>query len=334
MKKTIFYLTLLIASFIVVPAQGQSFLEKMAKKAAKKAEEMAEKKAKEKAEKEIDKQLDKAFEEVEKSMSGNENADEMNEDDPSYYGENLSKWADKMAGLGYSSEPVPIEDVYSFSSSITMHMKTFNKEGTLKTDGIIKIYANEGDRTYAYEFVSGEVQDKDDMQKGIIIMDAKNNASIILNDEEEKKTGVVYGGKGFMDESLYEEDDEAIDDMDDVNYVDPRVTKTGRTKSILGYKCEEYKYKDEEGEADAWITKEMDWDSEDFMTTMFRSSMYSNGIWGGFLMASEGVQYANGEKSIFEIVDINKGSKSTFSLSQYEITNIGSFQVPQGSDNE
>lgn len=318
MNRIVFCLSLVIASFVVMPAHGQSFLEKMAEKAAKKAEAAAEKKAEEEAEK----KLDEAFEKAEKSMEG-EKKSELTQSE-SFDLNALMKKA------GVSSEPATFEDSYTFQSSITMNLKTYAKDGKVKSDGVMKIYANAGEKSFAYEFVSGEVEAKAKNEKGIIIMDFKNEASIILSDDNGKKTGIVYGGNGFMDASSWE-DEEGDDVLEEgsVEEYNPNLTKTGRTKTILGYKCEEYRYEDETSVANSWITKDVDWNSKDFMTTMFRSSMYSNGVWGGFLMESESVDKTDGEKNTYTVVDINKSKNTTFPMSSYEITNVGTIQMPQ-----
>jgi len=322
MNRIVFCLGLVFVSFVVMPAHSQSFLEKMAEKAAKKAEAAAQKKAEEEAEK----KMDEAFEKTEKSMES-----ETKEEPPQSDSFDLNEIMGKM---GVSSEPAIFEDSYSFQSSITMNMKSYTKDGVLKSDGIIKIYTNSGNKTFAYEFVSGEVEGNKQDQNGLFIMDVKNESSIILSDEEGKKTGVVYGGKGMMDESLWLDESDGMEGDESMEAFNPNLKKTGRTKKILGYECEEYEYEDEESFANTWITKEVDWNSKDFMTTMFRSSMYSNGIWGGFLMESKSINKVDGEKNTYSVVDINKANASTFSISDYEITNIGSMKMPQGMEEE
>lgn len=323
MKTFVLTAAFLTAVLFAQSAHAQSFLEKMAKKAAQKAEEKTE----QQVEKEMEKQLEKAFEEAEKADAGDEKESKDYEGD-------ISKWAEKMAALGYSGESVPIEDAYTFTSSITMNLKTFDNEGNVSSDGIIKIYTNTGDETFAYEFISGELQGQDQMQKGIIIMDVKNQASIILNNEEGKRTGVVYGAKGLLADIPDEDGEQDVEMPENTDYLDPRITKTGRIKDILGYQCEEYKYKDEESEGMAWITKEIEWDSEDFMMTMFKTSMYSHGIFGGFLMASETVDFAEGEKTTYEVMEINKKDNSSFVMSDYQVTNLGSFKMPESENIE
>ncbi len=326
MRKIGLLAAILIVASLFQNVSAQTFLEKMAKKAAKKAEQVAEKKTEEKVEEETEKQLEKILDEQEKTGEEEKSAD---------YEKGLSDWAGRMARMGYSGAPVPIEDVYTFVSSMAMNIKAYDGDGNLSNDGIMKIYTNPGDETFAYEFVSGNIDGGNDMQKGIIIMDIKNQATIILNNEDGKKTGFVYGAKGLMDGELYEDVESDEEDVpEDVGYVDPRITKTGRTRTILGYKCEEYKFKDEESEGLAWITKDMKWKSDDFMSSIFRTSMYSHGVFGGFLMASESVDLGNGEKSTYEVTEINKNDKSSFSIADYQVTNLGSFKMPDEEKTE
>ena len=317
MRKYFLAAVVLIAVFTTQGIQAQSFLEKMAKKAAEKAE----KKAEQKTEDEMDKKLDQLFEEA------FENGDAESEGDV----DASAKWAEKLAAMGYAGEPVDIEDSYSFTSSITMHIESIDKEGKTSSNGDIKIYNNADDQFFAYEFISNETQSSPDQQKGLIIMDMKNQASIILNDDE--KSGIVYGVDGLMDGSMYEGEEENEEEMpEDMDNLDSRLTKTGNTKTILGYRCDEYKYKDEESEGLVYITKDVDWNSEDFMTTIFKSSMYSNGVFNGFMMASEHVNLNDGEKSTYEVTDISKNDKSEFQMSDYQLTNIGSFKIPEEAE--
>nr|WP_319401132.1 DUF4412 domain-containing protein [uncultured Carboxylicivirga sp.] len=317
MKKYLVAGIVVMAAFVVQNIQAQSFLEKMAKKAAEKVE----KKSEQKTEEQMDKKLDQMFEEAFES----EESDSAEEVDPS------ATWAEKLAGMGYAGDPVNIEDTYTFSSSITMHMTSVDENGQ-SSSGDVKIYTNTNQQTFAYEFTSDQSQINDDTEVGLMIMDAKNKANIILNDDD--KTGIVYGVDGAIDESILGEDSDDEDMPENIDYADPRISKTGNTKTICGYKCDEYTYKDEESTGLLYLTKEIDWDSENFMTTIFKSAMYSHGILNGFLMASEDTDLSTGEKSTYEVTQINSNDKSSFSMSDYKITNMGSFSMPEGTYDE
>ncbi|WP_439182962.1 DUF4412 domain-containing protein [Carboxylicivirga taeanensis] len=313
MRKIGFLVFILFLAFTFQEATCQSFIEKMAKKAAKKAE----KKTEEKVEKETEKQLDSL-------MKGLEPGDEADESGDYEY--NMTVWAERMAAMGYSGDPVPIEDAYAFTSSMTMKMNTYDPNGKMESDGVVKIYSNPGAKTFAYAFVSGNLQGHNEQGKGMIIMDMENKATIIINDEEGEKTGLVYGGEGMADGSWYA--DELSNEEDEHEDTAAKITKTGRTKTILGYRCEEYQFKDENSEGWAWITRDLDWKSDDFMSSIFKSSESGHGILGGFLMASEQVDLHDGEKSTFTVTEINKKEQASFTMSDYQLTNLGAIKIP------
>jgi hypothetical protein len=106
------------------------------------------------------------------------------------------------------------------------------------------------------------------------------------------------------------------------------VKKTGRTKTIAVYKCEEYTYEDEENESEIWITKDLKMNTQDYFSTLFKTSLYSQGIGWGYLMEVTSVDKNDGEKSFMQVTDIDKNSNKTFDLSGYKVTNLGSFTLP------
>lgn len=329
MKKYFLLITFLLGTLMTVPVEGQTFLEKMAKKAAEKAEKKAAEKAEEKAEEKLDEQIDKGLNAAEESMQ------DQNDQDVKKKGteaDQQKKLSDLMSKMGMSSEPVDVEAAYTFQSSITMNVKNYEKDGELQSDGDIISFVTPGEETFAYEFVEGEMHASNRDQKGVFIMDFKNEATIILSDDKGKKTGIVYGMKGFkeqfQEDAMADEDWEGDTTPPDSPLADPNVKKTGRTKSILGYKCEEYKYEDENDVTRFWVTKEYKWDSKDFMSNVFKTSLYSRGMPWGFLMESESVDKENGERSLYTVKDIDKNANKTFILSHYQITNVGSINMP------
>jgi len=330
MKTYFLIVTFLLGTLMSVPVEGQTFLEKMAKKAAEKAEKKAEQKAEEKAEEKIDEQIDKGLNAAEESMQDQNDQDAHKKGTEADQQKRLS---DLMSKMGMSSEPVDVEEAYTFQSSITMNVKNYEKDGTLQSDGDIISFVTPGEETFAYEFVEGEMHASNRDQKGVFIMDFKNEATIILSDDKGKKTGIIYGMKGFMDQAQMDEDEDAEAWEDETTppdspLGDPNVKKTGRSKSILGYKCEEYRYEDENDITHFWITKEYKWDSKDFMSNVFKTSLYSRGMPWGFLMESEALDKESGEKSMYTVKDIDKNANKTFRLSDYQLTNLGSMNIP------
>ncbi len=334
-KKFLFILAISIA-VVSIPSTGQSFLEKMAKHAKQKAQKEAENRAEKKANEKIDKEIDKAFDNLEKQFekeqkeevkqsnkskkSGSSSQEDINKDLNSF-----------MSKMGVSTTPVPLEDSYSFNSSVTMNFKSYSKDGKLENDGNMVSYFVSGQNTIAYEFVDGNIKTSQKDKTGTFILDYKNKATIILTNENGQKTGMAYGLGDMVNDDDW---NEAMKDnpnfkQEESEVVNPYVKKTGRTKSILGYSCEEYKYDDEDISSTFWITEDINWNNRGVISNIFSASIYSYGTPNGFLMESVSIDKKSGEKSTYSITDINKSAHKTFDLTQYQITNIGSMKMQQ-----
>jgi len=109
----------------------------------------------------------------------------------------------------------------------------------------------------------------------------------------------------------------------------PNVKKTGKTKNIAGYKCEEFIYTDEETKSNIWITKNLKMNTQDFFSTLFKTSMYSHGMGWGYMMEANSEDLLTGEKSLMQVSKVETNSNVKFTMSDYEITNLGSIQMPE-----
>jgi hypothetical protein len=178
----------------------------------------------------------------------------------------------------------------------------------------------------AYEFVSGDMAEPD---LGLIIIDAKNGATIILSEEKGKKTAIAYGLGTFF-QTVH---DESLEDLDltetpETYLMNPNVEKTGRSKTIAGLSCEEYKYTDENAVSNIWITKDLKMNTQDFFGALFKTSLYSHGMGWGYMMEATTVDKESGDKSVMEVTKVDKNSNTKVLMSDYEVTNIGSFGAP------
>ena len=317
--KTFLRLALLtvFAVMMIHPANGQRILRKLREKVEERVEKKVEEKAEEKVDEEIDKQLDKLEEALEKDAdSSNTSTDE----------ERQQRMQNIMKGFGMSGEPVPVADNYRFNHMIQMHVESYDANGTKESEGEFITHLSPDSKSMAYQMISGDMGEPG---QGMFIMDAENGATIILSEENGKKTGIVYGLGTFfqtMGEDLEAEAD--LDETPESYLANPNVKKTGRTKNIAGYKCEEYKYSDETSESNIWITKDLKMNTRDFFSTLFKTSLYSHGIPWGYMMEVTTNDKETGEKSFMQVTKVDDNSNKSFSLADYEITNLGSFSIP------
>ena len=285
----------LFSIFIIQPTQAQSFLKKLSDRAMKKANNDIKDKSK-------DKKKDKE--------------------------ESIGAFDLKglMKGIGLETTPVATEDTYYFDHLIQMHIESYDQNGNKTSDGDFITHFDPKSKSMAYQAISGDMANKG---QGMFIVDTKNQATIILSEENGQKSGIVYGMGGYF-ETLGEEIEEEDIDMEETpeTYMaNPNITKTGRTKTIAGYKCEEYVYKNEDGKSNIWITKDLKLNTRDFLSALYKASTMSNGMGWGYIMEATTVENS-GEKSIMKVTRVDSNSNIKFSLKDYEITNLGTFQPP------
>jgi hypothetical protein len=312
-----------ITLFASLNVSAQRVLER----AINKAKEKIEQKAEEKVEQKVDEKID---EEIEKLEEKNRKEGEKVQPKETSEQRSQRRMQGILKGIGVTGEPVPYDESYTFSTKIQMHLETFDKSGKKTSDGEFITYMNPKDANFAYEVVSGDVGSKG---KGIFILDFKNKASIILSDEEGKKTGLIYGLNFMIDENAAK-DEFTTDEIENTEFtrLNPYVSKTGRTKKIQGYTCEEFHYSnpEEKQEATNWITKDLNLKTRDFFGSLFNAATFSHGMGWGYLMESESIDKETGEKTKMMVTDLSTNAGKKFIMAGYQVTNIGNINIPSG----
>ncbi|MCK3684950.1 DUF4412 domain-containing protein [Maribellus sp. YY47] len=300
-------------------ANAQKFLDKLKDKAQKKIENRLEEK--------MDQKMDESLDKVEESISSDDEED--NRGDSSTEKRQQAYMQNLLKGAGLSGTPVPYNTSYAFPYLIQMHIESYEKGKDKSSSSEFLTLLDPTTKNVSYEAISGDISEK---TSGQFIIDSENGAMIVLNSEE--KTGIVYGISSFF-ESIgenYPENEEETETTD--NYlVNPNVKKTGKTKTIAGYECEQYTFNDEETDAEIWITNDLKVSTQDFFSTLFKTSLYSNGLMAGrYIMESKSTDKETGDTSFMTVTQVDTNSGKKISFSDYQITNLGSFTLPQEED--
>jgi hypothetical protein len=312
------------SALCIQPVHGQRILRKLQEKVQEKVEEKVEERADKKIDEAIDKQLDKIEESLENesdSVSGDIGS--RTDRDREQRMQNILK------GIGVSGEPVPVADNYTFDHMIEMHVESFDKNGKKESEGEFITHLSKNSKSMAYQVVSGDMGNPG---QGMFIIDAENGATIILNEENGEKTGIVYGMGAFFSSIGETYEEENLEETPEAYLANPNVKKTGRTKTIAGYKCEEYKFNDEETESEVWITQDLKMNTQDFFSTLFKTNLYARGVPWGYMMEATSLDKESGEKSVMQVTRVDANSNARFNLSDYQITNLGSFTMPSGEE--
>ena len=302
----------LFSVFLMQPVHGQRLLNKLKQRVEQKIEEKAEKK--------VDEKIETETEERKGDINTNTNSGSNSGEDQMQKG--LQGF---LKGMGVSSTPVPIADSYKFDHLIQMHIESYDNTGTKTSEGEFITHLNPKSKSMAYQVVSGDMGNPG---QGMFIIDAENGATIILSEEDGEKSGIVYGMGAYMETLGETYEEEELEETPDLYLANPNVKKTGKTKTIAGYKCEEYVFSDEEIKSNVWITKDLKMNTQDLFSTLFKASLYSHGMAWGYMMETTSENRQTGEKSIMRVTKVDTNSNVKFSMSNYKITNLGSFQIP------
>lgn len=72
--------------------------------------------------------------------------------------------------------------------------------------------------------------------------------------------------------------------------------------------------------------------TQDFFSTLFKSNLYARGVPWGYMMEATTIDKESGEKSVMQVTPVDSNSNTRFNLSDYQITNLGSFTMPSGEE--
>ncbi len=232
------YLNLLMALvFITAPfASEAQLLNKIRRAAEQGVSNAVERRVEKEMEKATQRQLEKAFGE----LYG------PSDEDPTG-GYDFSKI---MKGINMN---VLTEDSYSFSGVAIMEITGTDEDGKATDPVIMKTLLNEASEYSGMEISAAEKKEKSDVEKTIMIFDMKNNASIILVENEDGKASMAYGlDFDAIGESAIENDaNEPNDSVEEFEF-----KKTGNSKTIAGYTCDEYTTETEEHTGSFWVARE------------------------------------------------------------------------------
>jgi hypothetical protein len=152
--------------------------------------------------------------------------------------------------LGMGKVTAKYEENYDFKGLIRMHNEMFEKgrqEAVAETD----MWLDSDNNSIGMETTSVAANDGSSMSN-VTIMDMKNKVMMTFNVVEGGKSGMIMS----IPDTLQAETSEATEDLTDI--VNAR--KTGNTRTILGYHCDEYEVTEEGSDeiSNVWTTEDID----------------------------------------------------------------------------
>lgn len=217
------------------------FWKKLKKRVQNRVEETVTRKVEDKAEEKAEKTIDSLFKKKEKEKTKKKKKEN-------------NIFGGMMNGVMNGGD-VKTEPKYVFPITATMLVENYSKKNT----------SNSIEQSYGEEAILSIV----DASPGPIINDFKNDAAIILN---VKKNTAQVMSMAWMKKMMGNTDD--IDDNET-----PKVTKTGKTKTMNGYTCYEYIIEHHTTKMNAWFAPDVDFNYQDYLrgfAKMFKGKKYTN----------------------------------------------------------
>jgi hypothetical protein len=223
-----------------------------------------------------------------------------------------------LGGLLGGKSDIPHKDVYDFTGRIHMLMENYDKKDVIRSDYVT--YFNSNTANAGFEI---KIQDPDNRQQSIptvFIFDNENRAFMMLMEGEGSKTGII---SSIPDESELEA--QAKDQKGKPEKA-PTVTKTGNTKVIAGYKCDEYKVSEEgeDGYSRVWMTNDLKIraDRRNWGKTGVPSYYGYPGFENSVMLAMEGYDKDDTLVMKMETLEISDNYKHSISAAGYSFIKV------------
>jgi hypothetical protein len=290
---------ILLLIFIFVSFSSEAQIMKRLKDAAERGVSRAvEKRVETEMEKLAQRQLEKIFKDV--------------------YGPSGMPGVDMKKVLEGISADVPVADSYDFTGYSVMEITGIDEKGKQVEPTIMRSFLSESAMVIGIEVENEE--SKKEIEKIVLIYDLERNASIILLDNKGEKSRMAYGLDLTKIEEAVEEEG-AVTENTEFQF-----RKTGNTKTILGYTCEEFETEDEDGKATFWVTespikgRNNFWgESNPFFATRMQNqkNMTFKDLPNGNMMELHFESKDDNSNMTMKVIELNDDFQQTFLMSDY-----------------
>lgn len=218
-----------------------------------------------------------------------------------------------MNAMGLSGN-VDYEEEYNFDAYIQMEITTYKKNGNLDGQMVYDNYLHKEDADYAMVF-----SDKD--AKSTIIFDTKNSAMLILTNSDGEKTGFATT---IDPETMAELAEETAEEEEEVDMDSYKPMKTGKTKQILGYSCDEYLVQDDETEVHMWVSEKLgkEMRKEWMSNNQTFGAMFSHAYAMNGMVLEYDVVDKDGGKSVMQVQKIDMNHSHKVSTTGYNVMSM------------
>jgi len=295
--------TLILAVIILaMPAVSNAQLGGMLKKGANKVLNTIGKEAN----KEANRQADSIAQEKARNAINNANENQVQNNEQPEQNDNSAnqrRGGGLRLGNMLGGADIKHSEEYTFDGRMYMQMESHDKKDVMKSD--YYIYFNQTTANAGIEFKAVAKEGDNSVPiSTVMVYDNENKCFMMLIDKDGQKTGII---STIPNDSVMKARNAQMQNTDSKP---PVITKTGRSRVIAGYKCDEYKIveQDKKEYALVWMTKDLKLKAD-------RSNWGKAGIpsyygYAGFensaMLAMESYDDANTLKIKMETIEINE----------------------------
>jgi hypothetical protein len=225
-----------------------------------------------------------------------------------------------MKGMGISTGVANVKASYDFEGYIDMSVTDYKNE-SVEESLIYTTYLDSETPDYALEY-SDENGDFT-----LIIFDSENQLLLTLGNSDGEKTGFA------INYALEQSDSILMEDMEEEDAY--AAYKTGKTKKILGYKCEEYRIENEtdDGVVTMWVTEEL---NKEMKKAFMQNSTYTGLFMYAYNTKGVVMEYiiedtSRNEKTEMTVTDIDLNKNNSISTKGYNIMSMD-VQIPEDTE--
>lgn len=310
MKKkcfSLFLVTVIMGLSGVLQAQVlKDFVKGRKEKAKEEVREKAIDEAGKSADEKIEEGVDRLFKRA-GSLFGKEDKEESREPEPEEESNGDSVNEQSPFRLFDGEAVTPARAEYTFDYELEMESVVEEPGDPPATFDLLMLLNEEGGPPYMGTRPSPEEEDV------LVIIDFEKNNMITLNDGSAMV--MEWNPEIGEDSTAEEEEGKAL-----------HIEKTGRTKTIAGYLCEEYRVEDEEGEGVVWLSRKLPVSMSYFYTGRAKSSTlpFSNDEMQGFPMEWDYTSRSDGSRAHMEVKRVEK-KQQRFDMSDYRQMKLRNF---------
>lgn len=247
---------LLFAFIVILPSASNGQVGNLLKNKLNKVVNAGAKTANKEIDNQIDTAVQKSADNAKDKAAARTETNKQNKNQPSGVqgSETTDQGSSAQGGAGFgklfgNKIDLKYKETYDFTSRIYMITETYDKKDVVKID-FFMFYSSVSPSIGIETKTVASKEDGSVPVAASMVMDGENKSFLMLTNVNGMKMGMI---SAIPDENTAQPDGKS-----DKKDTPPTFTKTGNTRVIAGYKCDEYTYKDPDDKTTGkvWFTKD------------------------------------------------------------------------------